>query len=757
MTLHIVLDDPAATTPAARSLLRLAAHGLERGVACRLYGTAAVAERSIAAPVSELAFADTPDDALVWHCAQDSPEIHLAERFPGVRALTCEHGAVTGSGAERLLSLTGGFERAWGADEATVEALKRIGFPNADAWPLPAEEDSAEACDRFLAGLAQCARQPRSGDSAMVSAVICTLNRAAHLESCLLQLRLQRYPRFEVIVVNGPSTDDSEAVLAKFSGEIKTRRNPRANLCVSRNLGIAAAAGEIVAFLDDDSFAHPDWMREALVAFDDPLTAAVGGFSYRFRDETVEFSNGVLTETAYPWPIRPRPGSHHRGTEGLWNTVTGNNCLFRRDALLAVGGFDEQIPYTHDESNVVMKMARRGMRARHRPLAIVHHGSQPSLNRRDEFDLNWKVMVRDSIYCGYRNRPATSKALPFLLRTLAEHAGHRLRDPIDWWLYRRVSLGGFFRIERQCIHGLLAGAAKALLATPRPISPALLEKPREAFLPFPRAESPSKGSIVLLAECAPLAEALARTGYQANVLAHGPAASLDSRRGVFFHAVPCPTSDDRPIRYWRKMQELAVRSGATLLLREAASEDALVITADPRFQVVTLESAALTEPVASAERIREGTAALAAQCPLIESVQAERMAASWGATRWRDPVYGREFRHLPADGGQSVAVALAGARGTGRYRLDIFAGLDEAPRETDTICEVTLRASGGATLHAANFGASYFGETRWAILSTSFCVGESDTPLDVTIANVGFTGLRVQRVELRMWQPADAP
>ncbi len=758
MMLHCVIDDTDGYTPAARSLLQLAANTLEREIPCQIYTTANTGGNALAKPVSELAFAANPDDILVWLYAGEAPDIHLAERFPGMRTLLCEHSAFASMGYQQLLSLTRSFERVWGVDDATVRGLRRLGFRDAEGWPLPANVASSSCCDSLLNGVAKGKRLPRASESAMVSVVICTLNRAAHLQSCLLQLRHQNYPRFEVIVVNGPSTDDTEGVLKKFAGRIKIRRNPKANLCVSRNLGIAAATGEIVAFLDDDSFAHPDWMREALAAFDDPLTAAVGGMSYRFRDETVEFSNGLLTETAYPRPIQTNPGSHHDGTDGLWNTVTGNNCLFRRDALLAVGGFDEQIPYTHDESNVVLKMARCGMRARHRPLAVVHHGSQPSLNRRDEFDLNWKVMVRDSIYCGYRNRPASAVASRFLLRTLCEHARHRLYEPIDWWLYRKISFGGFLRIEWQCTCGLLAGAAKALLAKPRPISPGIREQSREAFLLFPREPGPSNGSIVLLEESVSVAESLVEEGYRVNVLTGGPSALLDSRCGVFLHSVPIPTYADRPIVLWRKMQELAVRSGAYLLVTGDACNDALIIASDPRFQVVASKTNSLATAATITEQLRARVTEFENRCPLAESIPSEFMIPSRGATRWHDPVYERKFWSLPADGQQFVQATFARALSTGQYRLDLFVGLKETPRETDYVCEVSLHAANGNTLSTASFGASYFGKTRWAILSVSVQVKAGDSPLRFTVANVGFTDLRVQRAELRRWgmEPASA-
>ena len=85
-----------------------------------------------------------------------------------------------------------------------------------------------------------------------ISVVVCTLNRADSLAQLLPALRHQTHGRFEVIVVTGPCTDHTDEVLDAYEGEIKVVRNPEANLSASRNLGIRAAAGEIVAFIDDD-------------------------------------------------------------------------------------------------------------------------------------------------------------------------------------------------------------------------------------------------------------------------------------------------------------------------------------------------------------------------------------------------------------------------------------------------------------------------------------------------------------------------
>ncbi len=113
-----------------------------------------------------------------------------------------------------------------------------------------------------------------------VSVVISTLDRCETLRKTLLSLSQQRYRDFEVIVVNGPSTDGTDQLLAQWHDRIKVGRCPVANLSVSRNIGIAMAAGDIVAFIDDDAIPHPCWIERIVDGYDRPDIGAVGGFVF---------------------------------------------------------------------------------------------------------------------------------------------------------------------------------------------------------------------------------------------------------------------------------------------------------------------------------------------------------------------------------------------------------------------------------------------------------------------------------------------
>ena len=91
-----------------------------------------------------------------------------------------------------------------------------------------------------------------------VSVVINTFNRC---ESLARTLPLGgSTSRIRGGVVDGPSTDGTEALLDSLNGRVKRAQCPNRNLSESRNLGVRLASGEIVAFIDDDAYPDPGWL-----------------------------------------------------------------------------------------------------------------------------------------------------------------------------------------------------------------------------------------------------------------------------------------------------------------------------------------------------------------------------------------------------------------------------------------------------------------------------------------------------------------
>ena len=115
------------------------------------------------------------------------------------------------------------------------------------------------------------------------SVVINTLNRADYLSNAIYSIASQSYPKIELIVVNGPSTDATETELDRMEAQgihFKRVSCPSRNLSESRNIGIANAAGDVVLFIDDDAVAHRDWATRIMRHYSDPDVGAVGGFTF---------------------------------------------------------------------------------------------------------------------------------------------------------------------------------------------------------------------------------------------------------------------------------------------------------------------------------------------------------------------------------------------------------------------------------------------------------------------------------------------
>src|SRR6476620_3221437 len=121
------------------------------------------------------------------------------------------------------------------------------------------------------------ARYVQGSVNMRVSVVINTYNRGSSLRRTLDSFQYLNHDAFEVIVVNGPSTDETDAILEEYRGRIKIGRCPEVNIWKSRNAGIALTSGEIVAFIDDDAVPEPDWLDDLIAEYDDPIVGAVGG------------------------------------------------------------------------------------------------------------------------------------------------------------------------------------------------------------------------------------------------------------------------------------------------------------------------------------------------------------------------------------------------------------------------------------------------------------------------------------------------
>lgn len=215
-----------------------------------------------------------------------------------------------------------------------------------------------------------------------VSVVVVSRGRPDALKRCILGLSQLTYAPVECVVV--ACTQGATALADRQkAGEIKLITYDTPNISAARNLGIAAAAGEVVAFIDDDAVPEPLWLHHLTNGFQSPETVAVGGFvlgrngvSFQWQarsvDETGEATDLAL-DSAGPVQLHPAPGRAIK--------TEGTNMALRRDALAEMGGFDPAFRFYLDETDLNMRLARAGHPTALVPLAQVHHGFEASDRR----------------------------------------------------------------------------------------------------------------------------------------------------------------------------------------------------------------------------------------------------------------------------------------------------------------------------------------------------------------------------------------
>jgi len=243
-----------------------------------------------------------------------------------------------------------------------------------------------------------------------ISVIVNTCDRRDELRTLLRALEHQDYPNFEVVVVLGPTRDDSLEVLSTdFGDRIHVVRCPEFNLSASRNLGLAHASGDIVAFIDDDAVPCRTWLSQIARPYTDPEVAGVGGRTHIVNPEQgqLQFFRGLVTVLAEQQDVVAE--DHARTAfvapkDLVFPRFHGTNMSYRRRALLDINGFDENFEYLFDDADICVRLGLDGRRLVQLPGAVVYHAPTSGRNRgKHPYDLNWYSWLRSVVYFALKN------------------------------------------------------------------------------------------------------------------------------------------------------------------------------------------------------------------------------------------------------------------------------------------------------------------------------------------------------------------
>lgn len=385
-----------------------------------------------------------------------------------------------------------------------------------------------------------------------VSIIINTDGRAGSLAVCLESLRYLRYPNFEVVVVAGPTQDDTRELCKSWGSAIKFGECPEKNLSRSRNISIQLSSGEIVAFLDDDSIPEPEWLDDIIPAFEDPHVGVSGGFLLNYTGKGYQWRFGTLDRfgTAnYSWdgptPQYNFPCSFH------FPHVMANSA-FRRSAIMDVGGFDEEYEYFLDESDTICRLVDNGWLVAQLDRGFVHHKAMPSHIRNESKVLrSWYSIIKNKTYFSLQNGGSLI-SVDEILGKVRAHI-EEFRQHVRWAVNEQIlPASDLARYEDEVERAFRDGLSRGLSGQRRLVPVQSLAGDTTSFLHFtPLLPAAHQRCYVFLTRTYPpgslggigryvhhLARALAAQGHQIHVLTAGEGHDrVDFEEGVWVHRI----------------------------------------------------------------------------------------------------------------------------------------------------------------------------------------------------------------------------
>lgn len=221
--------------------------------------------------------------------------------------------------------------------------------------------------------------------------IVATYRRPDFVRECLAHLERQTVAPERIIVVDASPDARTREVVREYP-DVEYRRNDMGagTLASSRAIGVQGVTQDVIAFIDDDAYAEPEWLAELLAAYDIPGVGAVGGRARNGQpgeeSEGLQrigrfLRNGRLTGNFAADPGRTVLADH----------MLGANMSVRSDVLRSFGGIHDYYPGTclREDADIALRARLTGHLVVYAPAAVVRHVAGDYAQGR-RFDLRYR-------------------------------------------------------------------------------------------------------------------------------------------------------------------------------------------------------------------------------------------------------------------------------------------------------------------------------------------------------------------------------
>jgi len=294
------------------------------------------------------------------------------------------------------------------------------------------------------------AREPR------LTVALTNHNGQSLLETMLPSLSAQTLTGFATIVVDDASDDDSVAFLRERWPQVRViELRARVGVTGAMNAALEAASSELVGLFNNDMELEPQCLAQLVAALDrHPEAGSATPKMLDFADRSI--IDGAGDELN--WRGGGRRRGHGERDNGQYDVAEevfapcGGAAVYRRDALDAVGGFDEAYFAYYEDIDWGFRAQLAGFRCRYVPTAVLYHRGSATLGR-GMTDFNSYQLWRNPIWLIAKCYPAAA---------LMRHAPQLLRGQLGNLLtaVRERKLGVWARAMRDAARGLPAALRK---------------------------------------------------------------------------------------------------------------------------------------------------------------------------------------------------------------------------------------------------------------------------------------------------------
>lgn len=224
-----------------------------------------------------------------------------------------------------------------------------------------------------------------SPDAPRFSIVIPLYNRALFTGICARSLAAvaDHWDETEVVFVDNGSTDGTAALLATLSAPFRALRNEtNAGFARACNQGAAAARGDFVVFLNNDTVPQPGWLSALAAALAGPDAAVVAGPTLLFPDDTIQHAGIGFNARGEPVHLDYGvPFVRNQVCSRAVPAVTGACLIVARERFLALGGFDERYRNGFEDLDFCCRARQAGGAVRYAADSVLYHFESASDGR----------------------------------------------------------------------------------------------------------------------------------------------------------------------------------------------------------------------------------------------------------------------------------------------------------------------------------------------------------------------------------------